>query len=163
MKMQVQVYNNTFKIKLTQLHCKTIFYAKIQLCPNIPTAKVSALSLLFVLPPSSLLVAGTMSRMSMSLGYLLNWKGSCQPGSHSMVSIKEPASLYKLRLSDEENLFSTCMKQYYSFLYDEIAMEKFRILKNQSENHYLLEIFPAEPNQDENIWRAQFKHKFESN
>ena len=109
-KEQVQDDNNTFRSKLTPLHCKTIFYAKIGLCPNIPTAKVSALSLLFVLPPSSLLVAGTMSRMSMSLGYLLNWKGSCQLGSHSMVSIKEPASLYKLRLSAEDNHFSTGMK-----------------------------------------------------
>ena len=89
-----------------------------------PTAKVSALSLLFVLPPSSLLVAGTMSRMSMSLGYLLNWKGSCQLGSQSMVSIKEPGFLYKLRLSVEDHLFSTVMKWYCPFLYDEMAMKK---------------------------------------
>ena len=93
-KKQVQGGINTFRSKLPPLHSKTIFYAKIDLCPNIPTAKVSALSLLFVLPPSSLLVAGTMSRMSMSLGYLLNWKGSCQLDSHSMVSIKEPSSLF---------------------------------------------------------------------
>ena len=56
-KKQVQGGINTFRSKLPPLHSKTIFYAKIDLCPNIPTAKVSALSLLFVLPPSSLLVA----------------------------------------------------------------------------------------------------------
>ena len=53
-KKQVQGGINTFRSKLTPLHRKTIFYAKIGLCPNIPTAKVSALSLLFVLPPSTL-------------------------------------------------------------------------------------------------------------
>ena len=49
-----------------------------------------------------------------------------------MVSIKEPASLYKLRLSAEDNLFSTRMKKYHPFLYDEIAMKKFRIAKKYS-------------------------------
>ena len=124
MKVQFKDDNSTFRSNFTTLHCKTIFYARIGLSPNIPTAKVSALSLLFVLPPSSLLVAGTMSRMSMSLGYLLNWKGSCQQGSQSMVSIKEPGFLYKLRLSVEDHLFSTVMKWYCPFLYDEMAMKK---------------------------------------
>ena len=138
-KEKVQYVDNTFRSKLTPLHRKTIFYAKIGLCPNIPTAKVSALSLLFVLPPSSLLVAGTMSRMSMSLGYLLNWKGSCQPGSHSMVSIKEPGSLYKLRLSAEENLFIlvwNSVVHYVWWKFNEKNLESEKNIYNQKATIY---------------------------